>query len=115
MSTKEIGCCGAYCKTCRLPISGSHCRGCKLGYKTGERDINKTKCKFKICCFKERELETCADCSDYPSCKLIHIFYDKSGTKYKKYKQSIDFIRDNGYDNFIEIADHWNGPYGKLK
>jgi len=38
----------------------------------------------------------------------------KNGYKYGKYKQSMDFIRENGYDEFTKIADKWKGPYGKL-
>ncbi len=113
ISIKQIGCCGAYCKTCR-ELSGGHCRGCKLGYENGARDINKAKCKIKVCCFKERKLETCADCRDYPSCETIGRFHDKTGQKYKKYKQSMDFIRENGYDDFIKNAATWKGPYGKF-
>ena len=81
MPIKEIGCCGAYCKTCRASSTGSACRGCKLGYDDGERDISKAKCKIRLCCFKDRRLETCADCTDYPVCEIIHTFQDKSGTK----------------------------------
>ncbi|MDD4897758.1 MAG: hypothetical protein PHY70_00015 [Methanocellales archaeon] len=113
MSIREIGCCGAYCKTCRALAEGS-CRGCKLGYESGERDIDRSKCKMKVCCFKERKLETCADCPDYVSCRMIQDFYNKKGYKYKKYRQSIEFIRKNGYDDFIKIADSWKGPYGKF-
>lgn len=111
---REIGCCGAYCKTCRESSSGSYCRGCKLGYEDGERDINKAKCKIKVCCFKERKFETCADCPDYYACDIIQSFHDKSGYKYRKYKQSIEFIRKNGYAKFMKIAKIWKGPYGKF-
>ena len=114
MSIREIGCCGAYCKTCRTSTSGINCRGCKLGYESGERDINKARCKIKVCCFKERKFETCADCPDYSTCKIIYSFYDKSGYKYKKYKQSIEFIKKNEYSKFIKSADKWKGPYGKI-
>ena len=69
---------------------------------------------MKICCFKEKALETCADCSDYPTCKIIQIFHAKNGYKYKKYKESIDFIRNNNYSDFFEFADKWNRAYGKL-
>ncbi len=113
MSVLEIGCCGAYCKTCRALIDRT-CRGCKLGYQNRERDINKARCKIKVCCIKERGVNTCADCPDYTSCKIIQDFYSKSGYKYKKYRQAIEFIRDKGYDRFIEKADKWNGPYGRL-
>ena len=113
MSIRGIGCCGAYCITCR-ELTGGHCRGCKLGYEEGERDISKAKCKMKLCCFKERKLETCADCVDYLTCDTIRGFHDKTGQKYRKYKQSMDFIREHGYDEFLKIADNWKGPYGKF-
>jgi len=111
---KYIGCCGAYCRTCRPFIEGS-CKGCKLGYDTGERDINKSKCIIKVCCLKERKLETCAVCTDYPSCKIIHGFYSKNGYKYNRYEQSMDYIRKNGYAKFIGRAENWKGACGKLE
>jgi hypothetical protein len=114
MSIREIGCCGAYCETCP-ELLNTRCRGCKLGYETGERDINKARCKIKVCCFKERKIETCADCPDYPSCRTIQEFHSKNGYKYKKYKQSIEFIRENGYAKFLERATNWEGPYGKFE
>lgn len=110
-SIKQIGCCGAYCKTCP-ELFNKRCRGCKLGYESGERDINKAKCKIKVCCYKERKFETCADCPEYSYCKIIQEFYRKNGYKYKKYKQAIEFIREHGYAQFINIADTWNNVYG---
>ncbi len=114
MAIIEIGCCGAYCKTCRAAAPAGPCRGCKLGYETGGRDINKSRCAIKLCCFRDRRLETCADCADYASCALIGGFYNKNGYKYKKYRQSIEYIRKNGYPDFIRLADAWSGPYGRL-
>ena len=114
MLIREIGCCGAYCKTCLPSIEAGVCHSCKLGYDEGKRDINKSRCKIKICCFRERQLETCADCNAYQSCELIQGFYNKNGYKYKKYRQSIDFIREHGYDKFMNIADSWKRAYGKL-
>ena len=114
VSIREIGCCGAYCKTCRGSNTGSICRGCKLGYENGERDINKARCKIKLCCFRDRGFETCADCPDYPACSLLSSLHGKSGFKYKKYRQSLEFIREKGYPEFIEIASRWKGPYGRF-
>lgn len=115
MSVREIGCCGAYCKTCKAFLVGDTCKGCKLGYDTGERDLNRSRCAYKNCCFRDKKLETCADCQVYGTCLLIHGLYSKNGYKYKKYKQSIEFMRANGYNAFIRLADQWKGPYGKLK
>ena len=67
MTILEIGCCGAYCKTCiqhqreKYPNEKS-CHGCKIGYENGVRNINRAKCQIKICCYKEKGLQTCADC-----------------------------------------------------
>jgi hypothetical protein len=113
-SAREIGCCGAYCKTCRASTTGSNCRGCKLGYENGGRDINKSRCRIKLCCFKDKSLETCADCADYPRCETIQGFYGKKGCKYQRYRQSADFIREKGYESFFKVAGNWKGPYGKL-
>ena len=69
---------------------------------------------MKVCCLKEMKLETCADCPGLPTCKIIQDFFNKSGYKYRKYRQSIEFIRKNGYPSFIAIADGWKGAYGRL-
>lgn len=109
-----IGCCGAYCKTCKPYIEG-FCKGCKLGYDAGERDISKAKCKIKLCCFGDHEFATCADCLSLESCDIIGDWFAKNGYKYKKYKQAIEFIKENGYQRFIRLADKWNNAYGRLE
>ena len=109
-----IGCCGAYCRACGPFIEGA-CKGCKLGFDTGERDIGKAKCKIKLCCFKDRKFITCADCPELDSCGLIGGFFDKMGRKYKKYRQALEFIRKYGYREFIRSADKWTGAYGSLE
>lgn len=109
-----IGCCGAYCRTCGVLKEGM-CKGCKLGYDQRDRNIAKAKCAMKVCCFKDKHLETCADCPEYSKCEQIQMFHSRKGYKYKKYKQSIEFIRKNGYSAFLQFSDSWNGPYGKLE
>ena len=51
MSQRLIGCCGAYCKTCKV-YREALCKGCKVGYDTEERDISRAKCAMKVCCIK---------------------------------------------------------------
>ncbi|MBN2110158.1 MAG: DUF3795 domain-containing protein [Methanosarcinaceae archaeon] len=113
MTLIEIGCCGAYCGTCRA-FKEQICKGCKIGYDSGERDINKARCKMKVCCVR-KGYTSCADCPDILTCQKINAFYDKKGYKYTKYKQAIEFIRLNGYAEFIRIADTWTNAYGKYK
>jgi hypothetical protein len=109
---RYIGCCGAYCKTCK-PFTEGFCKGCKIGFDTGERDIEKAKCKIKVCCFKDRKHDTCADCPDLDTCFIIGNWFSKKGYKYQKYRQAIEFIKENGYQAFISIADTWKNAYGR--
>jgi hypothetical protein len=111
MSTLEIGCCGAYCGTCP-EYRKARCRGCKIGYESGERDIRRARCRMKICCI-EKGLETCADCDDYVGCRNIREFYGKNAYKYRKYREATLFIRERGYQAFLEIATGWEKQYGK--
>ncbi|MEN6340796.1 MAG: DUF3795 domain-containing protein [Clostridiaceae bacterium] len=113
MSKAEIGCCGAYCKTCKVFVSGV-CKGCKLGYDTGERDIAKAKCAMKVCCIA-KGFDCCADCAEFETCLTLAAFYGHDGYKYKKYREAAAFIRAHGYEAFLRQADGWNGAYGKLE
>lgn len=111
----RIGCCGANCGTC--PALGEEpglCRGCKLGYGKGGRDISRARCRIKVCCFGENGLTTCADCLDYENCGTIQDLFAKKGYKYGKYHESIEFIRERGYTEFLEAARAWKAAYGKL-
>jgi hypothetical protein len=111
MSILEVGCCGAYCRTCQA-FHEQSCKGCKIGYENRERDITKAKCKIKVCCIN-RKHNSCADCKEYNDCSTVNDFYSKNGYKYGKYKQATKFIRQNGYGIFLEIADKWKNAHGK--
>ncbi len=113
-SNLEIGCCGAYCRTCR-EFAGKtpegRCKGCKIGYDTGERDIARAKCKIKLCCFRDKGYSTCADCSEFDGCGIVETFYGKGR---KRYQKSIRFIRENGYKEFLDAAKDWRDSCGRL-
>ncbi|MCK9306724.1 MAG: hypothetical protein CVV31_01940 [Methanomicrobiales archaeon HGW-Methanomicrobiales-2] len=111
MSLTDIGCCGAYCGTCRA-LKEQACKGCKIGYDTGERDLGKARCRIKICCV-HRGYISCADCPDLRTCGILGEFYGKNGYKYKKYQQAVEFIAQNGYPAFLEVADTWTNVYGR--
>jgi len=108
-----IGCCGAYCRTCRALLDGS-CRGCKLGYADGKRKLESARCRMKVCCLG-RGLQACADCPDLSGCDIISGFFSKNGYKYGRYRQSTEFIRAYGHAAFIAQADDWRGAYGRLQ
>jgi hypothetical protein len=111
MSKEELGCCGAYCRTCKVLAEGA-CRGCKTGYDSGERTLSRAKCRIKVCCIG-RDFASCADCPDIFVCDTLGAFHGKSGYKYEKYRDAITFIREHGYDCFFSIADTWKSATGK--
>lgn len=108
--TEEIGCCGAYCKTCRE--FQKTCKGCKPGYLDGSRDVSRAKCKIKKCCLTKKHC-TCADCKEYYGCEVIQAFIQDPGYKYAKYKQALEFIRAHDYAAFLQVAESWKNAYGK--
>ncbi|MFA6075513.1 MAG: DUF3795 domain-containing protein [Negativicutes bacterium] len=112
MSKEYIGCCGAYCRTCKA-FTGGSCKGCKLGYDSGGRDFSKAKCVIKRCCIG-KNLATCADCEQYHNCSLINDLLAHTGYKYKKYHQALEFIREHGYAEFLACTDNWKNAYGKF-
>lgn len=114
MSQIQIGCCAAYCGTCPALADGT-CLGCRLGYDAGERDISKARCKMKVRCLTKLGTAcTCADCPDCLTCGTLQGFYGKKGYRYGKYRQSFQFIRSHGYDRFLQAADQWTSPRGRL-
>jgi hypothetical protein len=110
MAIREIGCCGAYCRTCRA--YRAPCGGCISGYETGERDIRKARCQIKVCCVT-RGHPTCADCPEFGHCRTLCGFHGKNGYKYGKYREALVFIREKGPAAFVTIADRWTGACGR--
>jgi hypothetical protein len=112
-SRTNIGCCGAYCKTCK-PFTDGYCKGCKIGYESGERDLSRAKYKIKICCFKDNKLETCSDCVKYSNCSIFNNRFKSGSYSHKKYQEALFFINNHGYDEFIQMASNWKSSTGKF-
>jgi hypothetical protein len=89
------------------------CKGCKLGYGPGERDLNKAKCAMKVCCLR-RALSSCADCAEYETCPTLAAFYAHAGYKYRKYREAAAFIRAQGMKNFFVSRMSGTGRTGNL-
>lgn len=108
--TAELGCCGAYCRTCREYMVS--CKGCSTGYADGSRELSKARCAIKKCCLSSGQI-TCSDCSSFDSCPTVQGFYSK-GYKYSRYQASAQFIRSHGYRSFAQAASAWTSACGKL-
>ena len=101
-----IGVCGLDCGLCpRYYTEGpSRCPGC-----AGPNFFNKhPSCSFITCCVKNRNLEVCSECSDFPCAKF------KSADEYNQLKENssypspkkilpnLYFIKEYGIKIFIE-------------
>jgi hypothetical protein len=101
-----IGVCGLDCGLCpRYYTQGtSRCPGC------GGPDFSSKRpsCSFITCCVKKKNLEVCAECSDFPCSKF------KTDEEYQQLKESssypsckvvmlnLDFIKEHGINKFID-------------
>lgn len=108
--TEKIGCCGAYCKTCRE--FEKTCKGCKQGYLDGSRDLSRARYKMKKCCLTRGHI-TCGDCEEYDLCEIIQSFLNHPGYKYSKCKQALEYIRAHGHAAFLNAVVYWTSAYGK--
>jgi len=100
-----IGVCGLDCGLCpRYYTRGtSRCPGC-----AGPDFFNKhPSCSFITCCVKKKELEVCAECSEFPCSKFKsneeyqQLKESSSYPSYKKVMPNLNFIKEHGIENFI--------------
>jgi hypothetical protein len=101
-----IGVCGLDCGLCPrfYTVGSSRCPGCA---GPGFHDKHPT-CSFITCCVKNKGLEVCSECSDFPCAKF------KSAKEYEQAKESssypsskkvlsnLYFIKEHGVNKFIE-------------
>jgi hypothetical protein len=101
-----IGVCGLDCGLCPryYTVGASRCPGC-----AGPDFINKhPSCSFITCCVKKKNLEVCAECSEFPCSKFKsdeeyqQLKESSSYPSYKKVMPNLNFIKDHGIDKFIE-------------
>jgi hypothetical protein len=101
-----IGVCGLDCGLCPryYTIGLSRCPGC------GGPDFfdKHPSCSFITCCVKKKNLEVCAECSDFPCSKFKsdeeyqQLKESSSYPCYKKVLPNLNFIKEYGIEKFIE-------------
>jgi putative transcriptional regulator len=65
----------------------------------GKRDLGKAKCRIKVCCFRERGLETCADCCGFP-CEILGEFWSRKGWRTNSTQNSSSSSGNTGTRRF---------------
>ena len=100
-----IGVCGLDCGLCPryYTVGPSRCPGC-----CGPEFFNKhPSCSFITCCVKKKNLEVCAECSDFPCSKFKsdeeyqQLKESSSYPSYKKVMPNLNFIEEHGIEEFI--------------
>ncbi len=103
------GVCGLDCGLCPRyhTVGSSRCPGCG-----GHDFFNKhPSCSFITCCVKKKNLEVCAECSDFPCVKFksakeyIKIKESSSYASSKRVLPNLYFIKERGINKFIEQQD----------
>jgi len=94
-----VGACGLDCVLCpRYYTEGkSKCNGCGSEYSYAA-----VGCKIFRCCVKEKNLETCAECSDFPCSRLEGIDEGDSFVTHRKIVPNLDFIKKRGIKEFLD-------------
>ena len=99
-----IGVCGLDCGLCPryYTVGPSRCPGC-----CGSDFFNKhTSCSFITCCIKKKNLEVCAECSNFPCSKFKNdeeyqqLKESSSYPSYKKVMPNLNFIKKHGIEKF---------------
>jgi hypothetical protein len=101
-----IGVCGLDCGLCPryYTVGPSRCPGCG-----GPDFLNKhPSCSFITCCVRKKNLEVCAECSDFPCPKFKtdeeykQLKGSSSYPPYRKVMPNLNFIREFGIEKFME-------------
>ncbi|MFO7997285.1 MAG: DUF3795 domain-containing protein [Dehalococcoidia bacterium] len=99
-----IGVCGLDCGLCPryYTVGASRCPGC-----CGPEFFSKhPSCSFITCCVKKKNLEVCAQCSDFPCSKFSsdeeyqQLKESSSYPSYRKVMPNLNFIKEHGIEKF---------------
>jgi len=100
-----IGVCGLDCGLCPryYTVGTSRCPGC-----CGPEFFSKhPSCSFITCCVKKKNLEVCAECSDFPCSKFKsdeeyqQVKESSSYPSYKNLMPNLNLIKEHGLETFI--------------
>jgi hypothetical protein len=100
-----IGVCGLDCGLCPryYTVGSSRCPGCG-----GPDFLNKhPSCSFITCCVKKKNLEVCAECSEFKCSKFRsdkeyqQVKESSSYPSYRRIISNLNFIKEHGIEEFV--------------
>ena len=95
-----LGCCGLDCGLCPryYTVGSSRCPGC-CGPDFWQKHPG---CSIITCCVKRKNLEVCAECSEFPCSKFKDTGKYDSFLTHKKIMSNLNSIKEYGTKKFIE-------------
>jgi hypothetical protein len=96
-----LGCCGLDCGLCpRFYTEGSsRCPGC-----AGPDFFSKhPSCSFITCCVREKKLEVCGQCKEFPCAKFSREGKADSFVTHRKVMANQELIKKEGVEKFITL------------
>jgi len=104
-SHPTIGCCGIDCGLCpRYHTEGkSKCPGF---YGINFLEVMVHTCSFINCCFKNKKIETCGECNEFPCKKFNSKWFGNNAydsfVTYKKAMLNLYLIKNYGFEKFLK-------------
>jgi len=99
MKESQYGPCGLYCGAC----GATDCDGCQ----SNSIDDSVEKCNFRQCS-KDKNLEFCCFCSEYP-CKELHDFMNDKWPHHWTMGPNLEYIKKNGKKKWLKgQKKHWS-------
>ena len=91
MKESQYGPCGLFCGAC----GAQDCDGCL----SDRIDNIVEKCTFRNCS-KDRNIDFCCFCNDYP-CQKLHDFMNDEWSHHWTIKPNLEYIKKNGVKNWL--------------
>lgn len=92
MKKLQYGPCGLYCGAC----GATDCGGCL----SDRIDEWVKQCKFRQCT-REKNIDFCCFCSDYP-CKELHEFMNDKWPHHWTMEPNLEYIKKNGAEQWLQ-------------
>ena len=111
---RELAPCGVYCGAC--PSFNKTCLGCPSESKTNQKRTSKWGCKIRTCCYEEKNIPFCGDCTQFPcdvlTKKLINSHPRDPKFKYRhEIPKNVNTFRKLGVAEYVQYQkQRWSCP-----
>lgn len=94
--------CGLYCGACIAYVISKTCHGCLCTCGNCDAQSLRKKCRIYGCCSKQRNIEDCSNCGDFPCSSLMQFCYDPVWTTHLTIIENLRRRKKLGKDKWLE-------------